>query len=153
MIGTGNDISTLNSLIETTIDSVDGYQESANATDDMRLKDMFETFASDRRQVVEQLRARVTALGGNPEDDGTILAAAHRRFVDLKAMVTGRDDKAIVNEVERGEDHIKAKFENAMKDEEISSDTRAIISKAYESVRRGHDAMSRMKHSMEATDA
>ncbi len=148
MIGTGNDVATLNSLIATTIDSIDGYQESAKATDDMRLKDMFETFASDRRQVVEQLRARVTALGGNPEDDGTILAAAHRQFVDLKAMVTGRDDKAIINEVERGEDHIKAKFENAMKDEEISSDTRAIISKACESVRRGHDAMSQMKHSM-----
>jgi uncharacterized protein (TIGR02284 family) len=153
VIGTGNDVATLNSLIATTIDSIDGYQESAKATEDMRLKDMFETLATDRRQAVEDMRARVTALGGNPEDDGTVLAAAHRKFVDLKSMVTGRDDKAIVNEVERGEDHIKSKFESAIADDEISSDTRAIITKAFESVRRGHDAMSQMKHSMEASHA
>jgi len=153
MIGTGNDVATLNSLIETTIDSVDGYRESAAATEDARLKGMFETFASDRGKVVQDLRARVTALGGTPEDDGTVLAAAHRKFVDLKSLVTGRDDQAIVNEVERGEDHIKAKFEKAIADEEISSETRGIITRAFESVRRGHDAMSQMKHSMQATHA
>jgi len=153
MIGTGNDVATLNSLIETTIDSVDGYRESAAATEDARLKGMFETFASDRGKVVQDLRARVTALGGTPEDDGTVLAAAHRKFVDLKSLVTGRDDQAIVNEVERGEDHIKAKFEKAVADEEISAETRGIITTAFESVRRGHDAMSQMKHSMQATHA
>jgi uncharacterized protein (TIGR02284 family) len=119
MIGTGNDVSTLNSLIETTIDSIDGYRESAQATSNGQLKAMFENLSNDRTQAVETLRARVRDLGGTPEDDGTVLAAAHRKFVDLKAMVTGRDDKAIINEVERGEDHIKAKFEGAMKDDEI----------------------------------
>lgn len=153
MIGTGNDAKTLNSLIATTIDSIDGYQESANATENMRLRDMFETFAADRRKVVDMLRARVVAVGGEPEDDGTILAAAHRKFVDLKSMVTGRDDQAIVNEVERGEDHIKHKFETAIADEELSSETRAIITRAFESIRRGHDSMSQMKHSMQASHA
>lgn len=153
MIGTGNDVSTLNSLIETTIDSIDGYRESAQATSNGQLKAMFENLSNDRTQAVETLRARVRDLGGTPEDDGTVLAAAHRKFVDLKAMVTGRDDKAIINEVERGEDHIKAKFEDAMKDDEISSDTRTVITQAYGSVRTGHDRMRDLKHSMEAANA
>jgi uncharacterized protein (TIGR02284 family) len=153
MIGTGNDVSTLNSLIETTIDSIDGYRESAQATSNGQLKAMFENLSNDRTQAVETLRARVRDLGGTPEDDGTVLAAAHRKFVDLKAMVTGRDDKAIINEVERGEDHIKAKFEGAMKDDEISSDTRTVITQAYGSVRTGHDRMRDLKHSMEAANA
>lgn len=148
MIGTGKDVATLNWLIETTIDSIDGYRESAAVTKDMRLRSMFETLSSDRHEIVEDMRARVTALGGEPEDDGTILAVAHRKFVDLKSMMTGRDDKAIIDEVERGEDHIKSKFESAIADEDISSETRAIIMRSFESVRRGHDAMSQMKHSM-----
>ena len=45
-----------------------------------------------------------------PEDDGTILAAAHRMFLSLKSSLGG-SDQGVVNEVERGEDRIKAKFE------------------------------------------
>lgn len=150
MIGTGNDVTTLNSLIATTIDSINGYQESAQATSDTRLKGLFEGFANDRQKVVTDLRTRVRELGGTPDKDGTILAMAHRKFVDLKSLVTGRDDKAIVDEVERGEDHIKHKFEAAINDENLSSETRAIITTAYESVRRGHDSVSEMKHTMAA---
>ena len=108
MTDTSHDIRTLNGLIATTIDSVDGYRTSAQDVENPRFAELFTARASERSSVAEQLRAEVTRLGGNPEDDGTILAAGHRAFVNLKSAVTGRDDQAIVNEVERGEDHIKA---------------------------------------------
>ena len=41
-------------------------------------------------------------------------SATHQRFEDLKAAVTGGDEKSIINEVERGEDYLKAKFETAL---------------------------------------
>ena len=69
-------------------------------------------------------------------------------FLDLKAKVTGQDDKAVVNEVERGEDHIKAKYESALADTDLSPATLAVIRKAYQSVREGHDQMSALKHSL-----
>lgn len=50
----------------------------------------------------------MTRLGGTPEDNGTVLGSAHRMFLNLKSVVTGQDDKAIIAEVEQGEDHIKA---------------------------------------------
>jgi len=56
----------------------------------------------------------VRSLGAAPEDDGTVLAAAHRAFLNLKNAVAG-DDETVVKEVERGEDHIKEKFEAALK--------------------------------------
>ena len=70
--------------------------------------------ADERQQVVEELRAEVRRLGGDPEDDGSFLGKAHQRFEDLKAAITGRDEKAIINEVERGEDYLKEKFETAL---------------------------------------
>lgn len=150
MTDTSHDIRTLNGLIATTIDSVDGYRTSATDVDNPRYAEMFTARASERSSVAEQLRAEVKRLGGNPEDDGTILAAGHRAFVNLKAAVTGRDDQAIVNEIERGEDHIKAKFEDALKDDNLSPDTRSLIETAFTSVRAGHDEMSQLKHSLEA---
>ena len=144
-----NDIRTLNSLIATTIDSIDGYHESAQAAESSRFAEMFNSRAVERREVLTRLQAEVARLGGNPEDDGTAAAAAHRGFLDLKAAVTGRDDQAIINEVERGEDHIKAKFERALEDDDLSPETREVIRECYASVKQGHDQMSQLKHSMQ----
>ncbi|MGK6355797.1 PA2169 family four-helix-bundle protein [Sphingomonas sp. DT-207] len=145
-----NDIKTLNSLIATTIDSIDGYTESAKASENSRLAELFNQRAAERRAVLTKLQAEVGRLGGNPEDDGTTLAAAHRGFLDLKAAVTGRDDKAIIDEVERGEDHIKAKYESALEKADLSPQVRQVIQEAYVSVKEGHDQMRDLKHSMEA---
>jgi uncharacterized protein (TIGR02284 family) len=143
-------ISTLNTLIATTIDSITGYEDSAQNIDNERLREIFRQRASERRDVVESLRAEVRRLGGNPEDDGSFLGKAHQRFEDLKAAVTGRDEKAIINEVERGEDYLKDKFETALDGDTLSGDSRAVVERCYQSVRSGHDQMSELKHGMES---
>jgi len=144
-----HDISTLNSLIATTIDSVDGYTEAAKANETGRFSGLFRSGASERRNVATRLQQEVRNLGGTPEDDGTVLAQAHRLFLNLKAVVTGHDDKAVINEVEAGEDHIKAKFEDAIADTALSPAVRAVIEQCYTSVKAGHDEMRDLKHSMQ----
>lgn len=150
MADTSHDIRTLNSLIATVIDSIDGYSESAKDAESGRFTSMFNDRAAERREILTRLQAEVGRLGGNPEDDGTTAAAAHRGFVNLKSAVTGRDDKAVINEVERGEDHIKSKFEDALRDDDLSPQTRSVIQECFTSVKQGHDQMSALKHSMEA---
>jgi uncharacterized protein (TIGR02284 family) len=63
--------------------------------------------------------------------------------------VMGNDDKAIVSEVERGEDVIKAKYEAALEDKDLSPSTRGLITDCYTSVKQGHDQMRDLKHSLE----
>lgn len=149
MSDTSHDISTLNSLISTTLDSVEGYTEAAKETQNATFVTLFTSLAGERRQLVSRLQEEVSTLGGEPEDDGTILAGAHRAFLNLKSVVTGHDDKAIINEVEAGEDHIKAKFEDALGDLELSPAVQTLIESAYESVKAGHDEIRDIKHSME----
>ena len=100
-------ITALNTLIATTIDSVNGYEDSAKNIDNERLREIFRQRADERQEVVSKLRSEVQRLGGNPEDDGSFLGKTHQRFEDLKAAITGRDEKSIINEVERGEDYLK----------------------------------------------
>ena len=149
MSDSSHDISTLNGLIATTIDSANGYAEAAKDSDDGRYNSLFLSRGEERRQVVTALQAQVRSLGGNPEDDGTVLAGAHRVFLNLKAAVTGKNDKAIIIEVEAGEDYIKAKYEDALEDRELSPGVRAAIESAYVSVKQGHDEMRDLKHSLE----
>ena len=144
-----DEISTLNTLIATTIDSITGYENSAKDIDSERFREIFRQRADERQQVVEQLRSEVRRLGGNPEDDGSFLGKTHQRFEDLKSAVTGGDDKSIINEVERGEDYLKEKFETALNSDTLSGDARSVVERCYQSVRQGHDQISQLKHGME----
>ena len=64
----------------------------------------------------------------------------------LRDSVTGGDEK-VIDEVERGEDFIKAKYEAAMEDQELSASVRDIVVRAYSSIKSGHDQASNLKHS------
>ena len=146
-----DEITTLNTLTNTLIDSVTGYEDAAaNIEGTSRLQQLFRERASERRQIVEELRGEVSRLGGNPEDDGSFLGKTHQRFLDLKAAVTGHDEAAVINEVERGEDYLKEKFETALNGGTLSGESRAVVERAYQSVRKGHDQVSALKHGMEA---
>jgi uncharacterized protein (TIGR02284 family) len=143
-------IGTLNGLIETTVDSITGYEDSAQNIDNERLREIFRQRANERQQVVTDLREEVRRLGGEPEESGSFLGKAHQRFEDLKAAITGRDEKAIINEVERGEDYLKAKFEAALNSEDLGAEARQVVERAYQSIRAGHDQISQLKHGMES---
>jgi uncharacterized protein (TIGR02284 family) len=142
-------ISTLNTLIATTIDSVTGYEDSAQNIDDERFREIFRQRASERQEVVQQLREEVRRLGGDPEDSGSFLGKAHQRFEDLKAAVTGRDEKSIINEVERGEDYLKEKWQAALQSGSLQGESHDLIERCYQSIKSGHDQMSQLKHGME----
>lgn len=143
-----HDISVLNGLITTTLDSVKGFEDAAEDAKDTRFAALFADFARDRARVAASLQAEVRGLGGDPTDSSSFLGAAHRGFMDLKHALTGKDDKAIAQEVERGEDHIKAKFEDAMNDTTLQPATLAVIRESYASVKAGHDQARALKHSL-----
>ena len=145
-----HDIKTLNGLIATTLDSADGYAEAAKDAKSEPLVSLFRARSGERRTAASALQNCVRSLGGKPEDDGTVLASAHRMFVNLRTSLTKADNKAVVDEVERGEDHIKSKFEDAMKDDEISPHTLSVIADVYTSVRNGHDQMRMIKQGFDA---
>lgn len=144
-----DEISTLNTLIETTIDSITGYENSAKDIDDQRFAEIFRRRADERQQVVQQLREEVRRLGGDPEESGTFLGKTHQRFEDLKAAITGQDEQAVINEVERGEDYLKEKFETALNSGTLTGESRSVVERAYQSVREGHDQISQLKHGLE----
>lgn len=151
-MGRDHDISVLNSLITTTIDSANGFERSAEDADVQRFADMFREFAQERRQVVGMLQERVRTLGGTPNDDGSLKADLHRRWVDLRDAISRGGDKEIVDEVERGEDYLKSKYDAALADGELAPETMDAIREAYRSVRAGHDRASALKHSMQSAE-
>jgi uncharacterized protein (TIGR02284 family) len=150
MFSSSSDNTALNDLIKVTIDSADGYRKAAEAADNHAFRTIFMERASERDAIVADMQQYVRAQGETPEDDGSMVAGLHRIFLNLRDVVTGSDDKAIVAEVERGEDYIKARYEKARADGDLSADVRALIDTAYVKVKAGHDQMRDLKHGMQS---
>lgn len=148
-----HDTASLNDLIAATFDSVDGYAEAGDNCDNDRLVAIFNERGVERLEVVNALRSEVVRLGEEPDSDGTLLGGAHRMFLNLKSVVTGRDAKAIIAEIEQGEDHLKGKFEHALADNRLSPEVIQVIRDCFTSIKHGHDQMRDLKHAMNTDQA
>jgi uncharacterized protein (TIGR02284 family) len=153
MFDKSHDIKVLNSLIETTIDSVDGYRRSAQEATNSRVSAAFLERASEREEIVSKLRDQVRRLGGEPADDGTVLASAHRAFLSLRDKVTGTDDESVIAEVDHGESYLNGKWETALQDNDLSAETRSLIQQCYSSVREGRDTFRRLHEDISPSTA
>jgi uncharacterized protein (TIGR02284 family) len=149
MFENDDNTASVSTLVTTMIDSINGYRDAAANAESSQFQELFRSMADERSAVVEDLRREVAQVDGDAPDDGSIMGKTHQRFLDLKAAITGRDDKAIINEVERGEDYLKEKFEAVLSNQEgMSPSLQAALQRAWESVREGHDKVSQLKHAL-----
>ena len=83
-------ISVLNDLIETCKDGEKGFLECAEDLRDPQLKSTMNQRSRDCATAAAELQQLVRSMGGDPETSTSLSADMHRRWVDLKAMITGK---------------------------------------------------------------
>jgi uncharacterized protein (TIGR02284 family) len=131
-------IDTLNGLIEISKDGEIGFRTAADEVKRSDLKTIFGEAANRCAEGAAELQRKVRALGGEPEDSGSAIGALHRRWLDLKSAISGKDDLAILEETERGEDAAKAAYVAALK-VALPSDIQSMIDRQYQGVKQNHD--------------
>lgn len=139
-------ISKLNNLIETCKDGEDGFRQAAEGVKDANLRTVFLEYSQQRDQFVSELQQAVSRLGQAPEHSGSVAAALHRGWIDVKSAVTGRDDKAILNECERGEDSAVRNYRDALA-EDLPSDLRSLVERQYQGIQQAHDRIKALRDS------
>lgn len=144
-------ISTLNDLIETLRDGQNGFKEAAENAKNPDLKTFFNQVSLERAQMVGELQQEIHALGQDPENSGSAAGALHRAWIDIKGTLTGRDDKAILNECERGEDSAVRAFEGALKDQDLPTNLRTLVDRQFRQVKQVHDRVKQMRDAQSAT--
>lgn len=142
-------ISVLNDLIETCRDGETGFHNAAEHAERPELKQLFNSLATQRGSFVSELEVHVSGLGGKPAEQGHIAAVAHRGWMDLKAAVVPTNDKAILEECERGEDYAKKAYTDALK-EPLLADVMPIVAKQAAEVRAAHDQVRDLRNAARA---
>ncbi|MDQ6704539.1 MAG: PA2169 family four-helix-bundle protein, partial [Acidobacteriota bacterium] len=102
--------------------------------------------AQQRARFSAELNNEVLRRGGDPAKSGHVSASFHRGWINLKSIVTGKDEAAIVAECERGEDSSIHNYQDALK-KNLPSDLLSIVEQQYQEVKAAHDTIRDLKKS------
>ena len=139
-------ISTLNGLIETCRDGQEGFKQAAEGVERSDLKTLFYEFGQQRATFVGELQDVVRTLGGDPENSGSFAGTLHRGWINIKSAVTGKDEAAILNECERGEDSAKNAYKEAL-ETALPAYVAQTVQDQYTAVQSAHDRVKALRDS------
>lgn len=142
-------VSVLNELIETCKDGAKGFESAAEKADSPALKSLFAQYSAQRASFAADLDGHVMSLRGKPVESGHVAAAMHRGWIDIKTAFAGNDDKALLNECERGEDYAKKAYMDALK-EDLPAEVREVVQHQSVQVKAVHDKVRDLRNAANA---
>ncbi len=128
----------LQDLIQVNLDSAKGFVEAAKRVESESLTKLFTELAREREQNATELQQSVERNGQHACEDGSLAAAFHRVWLDFRGRLAGGDSLVILQEAERGEDHIKAVYEDVLV-RTAGSALNSVITRQYSAVKAGHN--------------
>ena len=140
-------VTILNDLIETCRDGKEGFLTCAEHVTAPHLQELFRRRARQCDVAAQQLQECVLELGGQAEQGTSFGADLHRRWIDLRAWVGGKDDEAIMSECERGEDVAQQHYEDALK-QALPTDIRELVTRQYAGVIRNQDQIRALRRQL-----
>lgn len=143
-----NVIATLNDLLETCRDGEEGFRLAAEHVEDEHLRTLFTSYCEQRSQLARELRKEISKLGGTADDTGSVSAALHRGWMNLKEAITGHDDAAILAECERGEDVAIDQYRKALECD-LPADVRRVVNRQHAAVAAAHDRIRELEKAHE----
>jgi uncharacterized protein (TIGR02284 family) len=145
-------IDVLNTLITINNDRIEGYETASKETDEQDLITLFGQFITTSERCKQALKLEVNRLGGTPSEGTMISGKFFRVWMDVKAALTGKDRKAILNSCEYGEDMAKNTYEKALEDdlEHLSTEQQAMIQAQYTLIKADHDKVKYMRDALAA---
>jgi uncharacterized protein (TIGR02284 family) len=134
----------LKDLVECCKDGEYGFRACAEQAKREDLKTTFLQRADDCRRGAQELNECLRRYGAAPEDGGSAMGAMHRGWVSIKSRLTTYDDKAVLEEAERGEDNAKARYLKVLQ-KTLPEDVRQVVERQYQGVLSNHDQVKMLR--------
>lgn len=139
----------LNELVETLKDGQKGYADAMTDVEDTNLKATFKKYAVQRSGYVTEIEDQMFKLDLHPNtnEGSSVTGTVHRAWIDLKSALTSKDNKAVLNECERGEDYAVKAYQTALKVQDLPIGLKSVIEKQYQGVQEAHNTIRSLRDS------
>jgi len=132
-------------LIETCKDGVNGYQTAARCVTNPDLKALFRSYAQQRDRYAAELQNEVLRLAGTLEKRPSLSGSLWRAWTNIKSLLNGGSDHAVMAECERGEDAARGAYQEALT-HPLPPHVHALIERQFAGIKEAHDRV----HSLDA---
>ena len=134
-------------LIRYNIDSAEGFEGAAKDIKTDAIASLFRELATERKSLATELQTFVEINGEDSVDSGSVMAAVHRTWISARSLINGGAAYPILCEAEKGEDMIKAAYEDVLKDT-AGSALNDVLTQQYAMVKAGHDRVRDLRDAM-----
>jgi uncharacterized protein (TIGR02284 family) len=107
-------IDALKTLLTRLVDSREGYREAVDHVESTHIKGLLTELMARRDRDASAVRAHLVKNGHSVDDDGSLLASAHRTFLGFKDKVTSAEDADTLAEIVRGEKSLLNAYDMAI---------------------------------------
>lgn len=143
-------IAVLNRLLEINNDRVEGYITASKETEEHDLKTLFAELAITSKYNRQELTDEIVLIGGQPTDGTKVTGKFYRVWMDIKAALTGKDRKAILNSCEFVEDQALETYDEVLKDdlEYLSLGQQSMIFAQHALIKADHNRVKFMRDAL-----
>jgi uncharacterized protein (TIGR02284 family) len=149
-MGKNKTIDVLNSLITINNDRIEGYETASKETEEHDLKTLFAQFISTSQKCKQELVREVHTWGGEEAEGTKASGKFFRAWMDVKAALTGKDRKAILNSCEFGEDEALNTYDKVLKNdlEHLSEEQQTMIINQKSLLKADHDHVKALRDAL-----
>jgi uncharacterized protein (TIGR02284 family) len=112
-------------------DRVAGYKRAVDETKDSDLKSYYQKLVSQSQDFAKTLNDYLTKKGGEREKGTTLKGKLYRKLMDAQALVTKRDEKAILAANVYGERWAAKAYKKALRRKALKGSIRDAVEKQY----------------------
>jgi uncharacterized protein (TIGR02284 family) len=147
MTNTKETIEVLNDLIEINNDRIAGYERAIKETkdEDSDLKTLYASMIAESHKIKIALATEVQTLGSDITQGTTTSGKIYRAWMDVKAVFTGHDRHAVLENCEAGEDAAQRAYETAIEHDGLPAYIRELIAEQQHVLKASHDEIKALR--------
>jgi len=110
-------------------DRIEGYKRATAETKDAELKSYYQHLMGQSKEFASTLNGYLTKKGGERETGTTLKGKLYRKLMDAQAVVTARDEKAILTANIYGEQWAIKAYKKTLRRKALKGEIRAAVEK------------------------
>jgi uncharacterized protein (TIGR02284 family) len=135
----------LRELTEFINDRREGYERAAKESKNPDFQAYYRDLANQSQDWASDLNQITQQYGGRAETDTTVKGKFYRGWMDVKAALTGNDEKAIIDNNLYGEEWALKAYNDALDNNELPMDIRQLVERQRQSSQQTYNRLQQMK--------
>ena len=144
-MNTVDTVTILNRLIITSKNGESALRAAADEAWHEELRQSLTEYSHFFAESARELQDAVRKVGGKPRGLGTFGNTLHRTWMHIHAKVLGRDEDAILDDVERDESEADRMYADALHDWDVPPEVHALIERQAQEARRRHEEIQALR--------